>query len=92
MLHAWGDRQHQGGRYLVDYKVWDEAERREVPVGRATWADWDQRGRLVLARDGRLLQVDVQTGRLEVIADFNGRTPEPEPAPGEALTWPGPSR
>lgn len=92
MLHAFGHQRRQGGRYVVDYSVWDESEQRELPLGRATWADWDQRGRLVLSRDGQLLQGDVQTGRFEVIADFNGRAPDPQPAPEAALTWPGRSR
>ena len=88
MLHTFGEPRRQGGRYVIHYGVWDESERREVPLGRATWADWDQRGRLVLARDGQLLQANVQTGSVELIADFNGRTPDPQPAPDEALAWP----
>jgi hypothetical protein len=88
MLHAFDDVQRQGGRYRVDYSVWNEDEGRELTLGPATWADWDQRGRLVLARGGQLLTCDLQAGGVEVIADFTNRTPDPQPAPADALQWP----
>jgi hypothetical protein len=88
MLHSFEDGRRQGGRYLVEYTLWNEAEQRELSLGEATWADWDQRGRLVLARDGQLLLCAVETGACETIADFNGRKPDPQPAPPEALEWP----
>jgi hypothetical protein len=89
MLQSFEAPQRSGGRYVVDYTLWNEAERREQSLGRATWADWDQQGRLVLARDGRLLSCAVETGVCEPIADFSGRTPNPQPPPDGALEWPG---
>ncbi len=57
------------------------------PLGAATWADWDHRGRLLIARDGRLSSWDSSTGLVE-IADFTNQTPNPEPAPSWATQWP----
>jgi hypothetical protein len=88
MMQSYEDGRRQGGRYVVEYSLWNDAERRALSLGQATWADWDQRGRLVLARDGQLWVCAVETGALEAIADFNGRTPDPQPAPAEALEWP----
>ena len=48
--------------------------------GEATWADWDHRGRLVVARDGRLWVWNAAAG-LSMIEDFNGQVPDPQPAP-----------
>src|SRR5260221_5060085 len=45
---------------------------RDLP--RTTWADFDQRGRVVYARDGKLF-----TGHDRELADFNAMTPEPVP-------------
>jgi hypothetical protein len=57
------------------------------PLGRATWADWDQQGRLVLAQAGRLLHWQAP-GTLRELADFNGLVPAPAPSPIEARQWP----
>lgn len=84
---AWGA---YGGRYLIDYEV-TEADGGTTPLGRATWADWDQRGRLIVASEGRLLEV-TGPGETRVLADLNDQTPAPEPAPAEAFSWPSPER
>jgi len=88
MVHELTEARHQPWRYLVEYSVWNVAEKREYPIGHATWADFDQRGRLVLARDGKLLHWMEESGRCEAIADLNGRDPDPQPAPASALEWP----
>ena len=77
-----------GGRYVIEYAVRTEPGGPEIELGRATWADWDQRGRLIVARDGRLLHWQ-PTGITE-IADFNDQTPDPQPAPAWATDWPKP--
>jgi hypothetical protein len=77
-----------GGRYAIEYAVSAEPGGPEAELGRATWADWDQRGRLIIARDGRLLQW--QPSGFTVIADFNDQTPDPQPAPAWATDWPKP--
>jgi hypothetical protein len=76
-----------GGRYDIEYLVRGLPDDREASLGHATWADWDQQGRLVLARDGRLWQWDATETPRE-IADFNSQMPEPQPAPAWALEWP----
>jgi hypothetical protein len=76
-----------GGRYLIDYAVHD---REGIEIARfpaPTWADWDRRGRLAVARDGRLLLWERETGE-RLLADFNDQTPDPQPAPKSALAWP----
>ncbi len=76
----------QGGPYVVSYGMEDEKDG-WTDVGIATWADWDHSGRLVIARDGRLLAA-AGTGQFEELADFNDQVPLPEPAPSWALQWP----
>ncbi len=53
------------------------------------WADWDQQGRLVLARQGKLLSATQVAGRLvfQEIADFNARHPVRILAPSHARSW-----
>jgi hypothetical protein len=89
------DYRSYGGRHVLEYAVRTEAEPEArigvgadlIPLGRATWADWDQGGRLVLARAGRLLHWQ-PPDTLREIADFNPQVPEPAPSPARALTWP----
>ena len=88
MMHSFENLQIAGGRYVVEYSLWNDAERREQSIGQATWADWDQRGRLVVARQGKLLQWQVESGTLEEIADFNDQEPDPQPPTDAASAWP----
>lgn len=55
----------------------------------ATWADFDQQGRLVLAREGKLFCAALQDGELiyTELADFNANKPEPIEAPEWAQKW-----
>ena len=78
-----------GGRYVIEYAVVTADGREIYPLGRATWADWDRRGRLVIARDGRLLRW-TPPDRFELIEDFNQQAPDPAPAPPDATVWPDP--
>jgi hypothetical protein len=80
--------QAYGGPCVVEYAVRPDLGE-TIPLGRATWADWDQQARLVLAQDGRLFHWE-SAGGLREIADFNPQTPEPLPAPAEAHAWPNP--
>lgn len=76
-----------GGPFVVEYALLSGDE--IVPLGQATWADWDQRGRLVVAKDGCLWDVR-SSGERELIADFNHQTPDPAPSPDWARVWPDP--
>lgn len=76
-----------GGPYLVYYQVRDDAGGTTLDLGRADWADWDQRGRLVVAREGRLWHWEGPDS-LREIADFRQQVPEPAPSPTEEQSWP----
>lgn len=75
-----------GGRHVDDYAVQFLDGEVEV-LGRATWADFDHAGRLLMARDGRIIEWQ-QGGELREIADFNGQEPFPEAPPAWARKWP----
>jgi len=75
-----------GGRHVEEYAFTDR-DGGMVPLGRATWADWDQRGRLLLAQDGRIVEW-VEPGETRVIEDFNDQRPDPQPPPAWAREWP----
>jgi hypothetical protein len=85
MLHTFDDFRTFGGPYVSEYAVLPDAAP-EQPLGRASWADWDQRGRLVVARQGRLLSWGEREGFTE-IEDFNDQVPDPQPAPDWATRW-----
>ncbi len=55
----------------------------------AKWADFDQRGRLVLANEGKIFTVEIQAGQVVIneLADFNGHQPESVETPGWAQKW-----
>lgn len=54
----------------------------------ATWADWDHFGRLVFARDGKLFRISLDlSSEIQLIADFNDRTPRCFTAPAWASKW-----
>jgi hypothetical protein len=75
-----------GGRHTTEYGLRDESDGSLRELGRGTWADWDQRGRLVIARDGRLVEI---LGASETeIADLNPQAPDPKPSPTYASEWP----
>jgi hypothetical protein len=88
MAHSYEDSRKFGGPYTVEYTVWDEALHREHVLGAATWADWDQKGRLLLARDGKLMSWQPGLGTTRMIADLNDHEPDPQPAPADATIWP----
>ena len=79
--------QEYGGPFVVEFELREESSGEPRSLGWGTWADWDQRGRLVMAQDGRLVTVQPDAASAE-IADFNGQAPQPEPAPDWARAWP----
>jgi hypothetical protein len=92
MTHSFEDFQIAGGPYIVEYSVWNETDGCEDVIGQASWADWDQQGRLVVARDGTLFNWRFESAALEEIADFSDQEPDPQPAPDSARSWPSPQR
>lgn len=76
-----------GGPHVMTYSVRTDSDGVSRPLGRATWADWDHRGRLVLAQAGRLLHWE-PSGTLRELADFAEQRPMPAAAPAWARVWP----
>jgi hypothetical protein len=76
-----------GGPYQVEFELRDDVSGDLQTLGQATWGDWDQRGRLVLAQEGRLVAIDT-SGNFTEIADLNSLTPDPQPSPDWARQWP----
>ncbi|HLF79670.1 MAG TPA: hypothetical protein VJB57_19485, partial [Dehalococcoidia bacterium] len=89
MNHQFESFSEYGGPYVVEYELRDEQSGETRSLGWATWTDWDQQGRLVLARDGKLLALD-QDASFRELADFNPQTPDPAPSPPWAREWPSP--
>ena len=90
MTHAL-DLRAYGGMHVQEYGVSSQSRGDVAPLGRLTWADWDHRGRLVLAKDGRLSAWRPDpwpAGSLDSLADFNPQTPDPQPSPEIARRWP----
>jgi hypothetical protein len=62
----------------------------EVPIKNAEWADWDQQGRLVFARGGKLFAGDLKVeGQLtsRELVDLNADIFEARQAPAWAQRW-----
>ena len=71
------------------YAVEHATDEKEALTG-ADWADWDHRGRLVFAREGRLLTQDADAiGREppQELTDLTGNTFEAIIAPAWARQW-----
>ena len=70
------------------YSLLDRAQDVRVPLA-ATWADWDQQGRLVFARAGLLFAgiLQDQTVHETLLADFNPQQFTEVIAPDWATRW-----
>jgi hypothetical protein len=75
-----------GGPHQVEYALHDGTGGMER-LPHVTWADWDQRGRLIVARRGKLLHWQAPDSLIE-LADFNAQAHESIAAPAWALRWP----
>jgi hypothetical protein len=58
-------------------------------IERASWVDWDQQGRLIIARDGKVSSGDNGNGEIRerLIIDLNPNKPESKAPPAWALKW-----
>ena len=68
----------------------DSATGEQQLIEGTTWEDWDQQGRLVFARAGKLfasLEAEGQPLDVREIADFNGNTPSVVIAPYRGKRW-----
>ena len=74
---------------LEKYSVVNDQTGEKTLLSDVTWADFDQQGRLVLAKEGKLFSAALQNGDLSLneLADFNANKPDPQPAPDWATKW-----
>ena len=77
-----------GGPYLTSYLLRCRG-RPDVPITGARWADWDQTGRLVFARDGCLFSGALRRDSLreKLLVDLNPNKPRSLEAPEWASHW-----
>lgn len=83
-------RSISGLDYKEEFILIEKNRHLEVPLERAAWADWDRHGRLVLARDGRILAIRVEpNGHLieHELLDLNHVKPAPVEPPYWAKNW-----
>lgn len=93
------EKDHPGGQYsLIMTSVYDRAEKNQTfevkdnvrhtvtPIKRAVWADWDKKGRLVFAREGKLFTGTI-TYHSDELVDFNPSKPKRTTAPRWAREW-----
>jgi len=80
------------GPFRGDTRVTDYTVRHndtDTPLTGVQWADWDARGRLLVATtDGRLqIRADPESDSVLHEVDLNAFRPDTRPAPGEARQW-----
>jgi hypothetical protein len=87
-LHMTGS--FSGYEQVFDFAVVRKRPRAEFHIGNASWAEWDPRGRLVYASNGKLFSMKfsgVEEPSAKELADFNATRPEPRAAPPWAKKW-----
>jgi len=76
--------------YAEEFTVLDGAGSTLFQIERANWADWDLRGRLVFARDGRILEGQLRDKKIldeRVLVDLNPSKPVAVRSPEWASRW-----
>lgn len=79
--------EHPGGPYLESFRlVFNTGEQLLLE---ASWADWDQAGRLIFARGGILFTGEIERGQLveRELLDLNANVPCQVKAPAFAQKW-----
>jgi len=78
-----------GGMHIKEWAVKNDTDDSETAISGADWADWDQSGRLVFARKGKLYECQIEGSPFieHEIADFNNRRFEEVVAPEWAQHW-----
>ena len=79
---------HPAGSYVESFLL-VLSSGAELPLSGAGWADWDQAGRSVFARDGRLFAATVENGQLaeRELLDLNANVPTEVEALESARQW-----
>lgn len=76
--------------YSEEFAIAMSGQSETTPIERASWVDWDQQGRLVFARDGKIFagRVDEKGQLVErELTDLNSSKPVPVPPPDWASKW-----
>ncbi len=79
-----------GGLYVFEFEVLNRRRKVELHLGRMSWADWDHRGRLAYATEGKLFAGKFHVKgviRPKELADFNAAKPSRVESPASARTW-----
>jgi hypothetical protein len=81
------DFKRYGGPYFETF--WLETEGELVPIENATWADWDNRDRLISVRDGKVFSAKMAGAKLEAkeLIDLNPMRPAEVEPPSWARRW-----
>jgi hypothetical protein len=78
------------GQGIYEYLLTHNPTKHEAALDAATWADFDQQGRVLVAAHGKLFSAVMDdSGQLTLteLADFNANTPESVSAPAWARRW-----
>lgn len=76
--------------YAEEFSITHGEKQKGTAIARASWADWDQNGRLVFCRDGKVFASRSDgngVGSETELADFNSSKPEALPPPRAATIW-----
>jgi len=76
--------------YSEEFSVQSVEHSLVMNIERASWVDWDQQGRLVLARDGKIFAASIKEGghlAEELLVDLNPLKPRSQPPPEWATKW-----
>ncbi len=76
--------------YSEEFSILDSKRNLLLKIARASWADWDQQGRLVFAKDGKIFAASIKSRNHlneSLLADWNLSKPTPLPAPEWATRW-----
>jgi hypothetical protein len=78
-----------GGSKVIEYSLQDTSAGLEIVLSNASWADWDQSGRLVYVKEGRVFSAEIHnTAVIETeLADFNANKPKGIIVPDWARQW-----
>jgi len=76
--------------YSELFDLSDQQQSILTPIVGASWVDWDQRGRLIIARQGKISVGELAGGgsiREQILIDLCGSKPAPTRSPKWAQSW-----
>lgn len=76
--------------YSEEFSVSDRNKLHVTVIDRASWADWDQKARVIFARDGKAFAGKLNDNGVwseTELADFNSSRPQPMLSPPHAKKW-----